>query len=118
MAKGFSNNTAKLTTCAATTNATLVANGPCDLYGIIVTNTAAAVKFLKIYNKASAPTVGTDVPVLTIALPATALQNIQFESGFYLNIGLSYAITGADGDSDTTAVTAGDIKGLNFLYAR
>lgn len=117
MAKGSSTSTKKLTSCAATTNATSITTVPCDIYGIIATNTAAAVKFIKVYNKASAPTVGTDIPVLTICVPAGQIANIQFEQGFYLNIGLAFAITGADGDADATAVSAGDIKGLNFLYA-
>jgi hypothetical protein len=118
MAKGSSNSSKKLTSSAATTNATLVSAVPCDLYGIIAMNTVAAVKYLKIYNKGSAPVVGTDIPILTIPLPPTnALTAIQFETGLYLNVGLSYAITGADGDSDTTAVAAGDVKGLNIIYA-
>jgi hypothetical protein len=117
MAKGSSNSSKRLTTCAATTNLTSAVAAPCDLYGVIVTNTAAAVKFLKIYNKASAPVVATDIPVLTLCLPAGAMQNIAFEQGFYLSLGLAYAITGADGDTDATAVVAGDIKGLNFIYA-
>lgn len=117
MAKGSSNSSKRLTACAATTNLTSAVTGPCDLYGIIVTNTAAAVKFLKIYNKASAPVLASDIPVLTICLPAGGLQSISLEQGLYLNIGLAYAITGADADNDATAVTAGDIKGLNFVYA-
>jgi hypothetical protein len=75
------------------------------------------VKFLKLYNKASAPTVGTDIPFLTIALPpSNAVCSLQFEMGLYFNLGLSFAITGADGDSDTTAVAAGDVKGINIIY--
>lgn len=117
MAKGSSNSSKRLTTCAATTNLTSAVPNPVDLYGIIVTNTAAAVKFLKVYNKASAPVLASDTPLLTICLPAGQLVNIGFEAGLYLNLGLAYAITGADGDTDTTAVTAGDLKGLNFIYA-
>jgi hypothetical protein len=117
MAKGASNSSKRLTTCAATTNLTAAVAGPCDLYGIIVTNTSAAVKFLKVYNKATAPVLASDIPLLTIALPVTSLQNLQFEQGIYFNLGLAYAITGADGDTDATAVAAGDLKGLNFIYA-
>lgn len=117
MAKGASNSSKRLTTCAATTNLTSAVASPCDLYGVIVTNTAAAVKFLKIYNKASAPVLASDVPVLTLCLPAGQLATVGFEAGLYFNLGLAYAITGADGDTDATAVTAGDLKGLNFIYA-
>lgn len=118
MASGKSNSSKKLTTSAATTNATAVSAVPCDLYGVIAMNTVAAVKYLKIYNKATAPVVGTDIPVLTIPLaPSNALTSIQFEMAMYFNLGLSYAITGADGDADATAVAAGDVKGLNLIYA-
>lgn len=117
MAKASSNSSKRLTTCAATTNLTAAVSAPCDLYGIIATNTSAAVKFLKVYNKTSAPVPASDVPVLTICIPAGQLVNIALEQGLYLNIGLAYSITGADGDTDTTAVAAGDIKGLNFIYA-
>lgn len=117
MAKGSSNSSKRLTSCGATTNLTSAVSVPVDLYGIIATNTAAAVKFLKIYNKASAPVLASDIPVLTICIPAGQIANIQFEQGMYLNLGLAYAITGADADNDATAVTAGDIKGLNFIYA-
>lgn len=116
MAKGFSNKSARLTSAAGTTNSTLVSSVPCDLYCIIATNTSAAVKFIKFYNKAAAPTVGTDTPFLTIAIPAGGLINVQIEQGLYFNLGLGFALTGADGDSDTTALTAGDIKGLNIVY--
>lgn len=117
MALGKANTTKRLTTAAATTNGTAVSSIPCDLYSIIATNTSAAVKFLKLYNKSSAPTVGTDTPVLTICLPAGILTQISLAAGMYFNIGLAYAITGADGDSDTTALVAGDVKGLNLIYA-
>lgn len=117
MAKGSSNSSKRLTACAGTTNLTSAVAAPIDLYGIIVTNTAAAVKFLKIYNKASAPVLASDTPVLTICVPANSLQSIQFEQDLYLNLELAYAITGADADNDATAVTAGDLKGLNFIYA-
>jgi hypothetical protein len=70
MAKGSSNSTKKLTTSAATTNATVVSAIPCDLYGVIAMNTVAAVKYLKLYNKGSAPVVGTDIPVLNYSPPS------------------------------------------------
>jgi hypothetical protein len=33
-----------------------------QVYSLFVSNINAAVRYLKLYNKASAPTVGTDVP--------------------------------------------------------
>jgi hypothetical protein len=112
------NSTARITSCGATTNATLVKAGPGDIHTVVATNTTATVKYLKIYNKASAPTVGTDVPVLTVALaPNNALTFFDLPQGLYCNLGIAFAITGANGDSDTTALTAGDVVGVNIIYS-
>src|SRR5581483_5493004 len=55
---------------AASTNATSVKASAGRLYQIHLCNTSAALKFVKFYNKASAPTVGTDTPVATYPLAA------------------------------------------------
>lgn len=118
MASGKSNATKRLTTSAATTNGTLASAVPCDVYGIIATNTTASLKYLKLYNKAAAPVVGTDTPFLTIALsPNNVVTFIEFSFGVYFNVGLSFALTGLDTDADATALAAGDVKGLNLIYA-
>lgn len=98
---------------AATTNATSV-SGVANkrLIGGAIANVSAALKYLKFFNKATAPTVGTDVPVLTIPLPigqATPLSPILSDYGSLFATGLAYAITGAAPDLDTTAVAAGDV---------
>lgn len=111
------NSCQKTPSAAATTNATLVKSSPGYLFAIIATNTTASVKYLKLYNKASVPTVGTDIPLLTIALPVSnAPIVIPIDAGMYFNIGLAYAMTGAAADADATALAAGDVVGLNVLY--
>jgi hypothetical protein len=85
------------------------------LHTVLIANTTAAVKYVKFYDKATAPTVGTDTPAATIAAPASttfvlALANLPFRSG------IGFGITGAAGDSDTTAVAAGDII-LTLVYS-
>ena len=104
-------------TAAATTNATSVKASAGRLTGLWLTNYSAAAKYFKLYNKASAPTVGTDVPLLTIPIPATANVFLPLsEFGLYLSTGIAYAITGALADSDTTALAAGDVKVLaNYI---
>ena len=60
---------------------------------------------------------GTDVPLLTIALPpSNALTSIDISGNLHLDQGLGYAITGLGAASDTTAVAVGDVVGLNILY--
>jgi hypothetical protein len=105
------NPTASTINSAATTNATSVKNAAGNLYQITASNINAATRYLKIYNKASAPTVGTDIPVLTIPIPTNTVQNIEFGTyGLRLGTGIALAITGAAADNDTTAVAAGDVK--------
>ena len=101
------------TNSAATTNATLVRTGSANVIQITASNINAAIRYLKIYDKATAPTVGTDTPILTIPIPATGIVNlVGSESGINVSLGLGLAITAAAADSDTTAVAANEIKVL------
>ena len=103
--------TTLFTNSAATTNATLVKNTAGTLWSIAVSNTNAAARFLKLFNLTTAPTVGTSVPVFTVAVPSggTVLVN-GGSNGIRFATGISLAITGAAGDLDTTAIGAGDVK--------
>lgn len=96
---------------AATTNAASVKASAGTVYSITVSNTAASPRYVKLYNKASAPTVGTDVPVLTIPVPAGGVVNVLFgTTGHRLATGIALAITANAADSDTTAVGASEVK--------
>jgi hypothetical protein len=100
-------------TSAATTNASAVTATPVTLFTITCSNTGAAVAFVKIYNKASAPTVGTDVPILTVAVAAGGVTAIPFaDNGYRLSSGLALAITNLGADTDTTVVAAAQVKVL------
>jgi hypothetical protein len=37
--------------------------------------------------------------------------------GLYFSTGIAYGLTGAAADSDTTALTAGDVVGVNIDYS-
>lgn len=101
---------------AANTNATLVKSSVGNLYGIWVSNTSTSNRWLKLYNMTTAPTVGTSVPVMTIAIPSGFCGDLNIGThGISFATGISLAITGAYTDSDTTAVAAGDVC-LNILY--
>ena len=110
------NTAARITSAAATTNATLVKSSAGDLFDIRAFNTSASPRFLKLYNKASAPTVGTDTPVATYYLPPGAAFSMSLPTPLYFSTGIALAITTGSADSDTGALTAGDIVGLNALY--
>jgi hypothetical protein len=57
---------------AASTNATSLKGSAGVLFAVYAVNLNAAIRYLKFYNKASAPTVGSDTPVLTLPIPASA----------------------------------------------
>src|SRR5574343_324856 len=104
---------------AATTNATSVKASAGQLYSIIAIGTTANIRYLKFYNKASAPTVGTDIPVLTIPIPGNtqgAGLAIHFTVGTVFTTGIAFAITAGVGDADSAAVGAGDVV-VNLTYA-
>lgn len=105
--------TASNISSAATTNATSVKASAGTLYSVSVSNTGAGAAYLKFYNKASAPTVGTDVPVLTITVPASGTVNVPFGAlGHRFATGIALAITNGAADSDTAAVAAAQVKVL------
>jgi len=101
---------------AASTNGALIITGTSGVQAFYATNTGATPAFVKLYNKATAPTVGTDVPEMIIAVPASvsgvpgvAVFPIGY-SGLRFALGLGIAVTGAVADTDTTAVAAGQVK--------
>jgi hypothetical protein len=103
----------------ASTNATVVKNTPGNLYSIIAIGLTSTVRYLKIYSKASAPTVGSDTPLMTIPIPANtqgAGVALPFSMGVNFPLGIAIAITSGAADSDTGAVGAGDVI-LNLTYA-
>lgn len=96
---------------AATTNATSVKGSAGTLYGLACSNAGAAAAFVKLYNKATAPTVGTDVPVITIPIPASSVVSLNLGTlGHRFATGIALATTNLVADSDTTAVAANQVK--------
>ncbi len=110
-----------LPSSANTTNATNVKNAAGTVYGLEAFNTSSATKYLKLYDKSSAPSVGSDTPVKTIAIPPTsggALGGVvrSYPAGLAFAAGISYALTGLPADNDTTALASGDVVGLGIDY--
>jgi hypothetical protein len=101
---------------AASTNGALILTGTSGLCALWASNTGAAAAFVKLYNKATAPTVGTDVPEMVIPVPAAVggvpgiVEISPGVNAYRFALGLGIAITGGSADSDTTAVAAGQVK--------
>lgn len=101
---------------AASTNGQLVLTGSSGLHAFYATNTGAAPAYVKLYNKATAPTVGTDIPAMILVVPA-AVGGVPGvcplpigHIGFRFALGLGLAITGGAADNDTAAVAASQVK--------
>ena len=101
---------------AATTNGALILTGTSGLQAFYASNIGASPAYVKLYNKATAPVVGTDIPDMIIPVPAAAagvpgiaMLPIGF-AGFRFALGLGIAVTGGSADTDTTAVAAGQVK--------
>jgi hypothetical protein len=96
---------------AASTNATSVLAAPCEVLKLTASNTNASARYLKVYDKASAPTVGTDTPVATYTIPGNATgagTNIPLTLPDSFQLGFAFAITTGAADSDTGAVSANE----------
>lgn len=96
---------------AASVNSTNLKDSAGTLEELALFNTTAAAIYVKFYDKATAPTVGTDPPAFTLVIPANGSLILQSSLGKPFASGIGYGITGAEADSDTTAVTAGSLTG-------
>lgn len=108
--------THRLLSAAGSVNSTLVRAGVGAIATINGVNAAAAVRYLKLYDKATAPTIGTDTPIATFHLLASVPFSFSFPKGLAVALGIGYGFTTAAADNSTAAVTAADIACLNISY--
>lgn len=109
----------KLVISGASTNATLVHGFPGYVYGWVCSNVNAAARYLKLYDLAAAPTVGTDTAVLITPIPGATtggLNGQQIPGGLWFKNGIALALTTGVAQSDTGAVAANDIV-VNLFYS-
>lgn len=92
----------------ASTNSAVVKATAGMLYEITISNPTATAAYVKLYNKATAPTVGTDVPVFTQAVAAGATVALSFgQVGKRFATGIGIACTAAAAATDTGVSVAG-----------
>ncbi len=94
---------------AVGTNAAVVKNASGVVTGAHVTNNTGYPIYVKLFNKATAPVLGTDVPQQTFGVQAGTSGELPIaQSGLAFSNGIAIAITKGIADADTTAVAAND----------
>jgi hypothetical protein len=93
---------------------------PGQVYGIWFSNTSTGTRFLKFYDATAATvTVGTTTPVITLALPGNASDDISgvfsIVYGIRFNTAITVAATTGVADNDTGAPAANDVL-VNIFY--
>jgi hypothetical protein len=104
----------------ADTNAAVIKASGGRVHVIIASNVNAAVRYLKLYDKATAPTVGTDTPAWTIPLPGAATGTgipVTIPAGGldFVN-GIAMALTTEATVAGTTGVSASETV-VNIGYS-
>lgn len=95
---------------AATTNITVVKSSAGNLNELTMFNMTGAVVYIKLYNKATAPVLATDVPVMVLnAFALTPIIYTWGELGKRFPLGISIAITANPTTNDATAIGAGGV---------
>jgi hypothetical protein len=105
-------NTSKYVS-AAGNNLTSVVAAATALASIAASNNSATqMVYLKLYNKASAPVLASDVPVDIIAIPPRGSIVVPYAIYPRFSTGLAFALVGGDtgsADTDTTTVSANQV---------
>jgi hypothetical protein len=100
---------------ANSTNATSVKASAGTVFNMIIHNThggggGGSSITVRFYDKATAPTVGTDVPMIIIHVGSSTSKEVSFTSGITFTNGIAYALTAGDSLLDATAVDADGVQ--------
>lgn len=93
----------------------LIITGRKMFFGVLVANLDATTVYLKLYNKATAPSVGTDTPKMTIPLATLKTVLIEIDGGIEFSLGIGVGCTTGVADNDTTGPAANECV-ATFLY--
>ena len=86
-----------------------------QIYGWFLFNNAGSVRYVKLYNKGSSPSVGFDTPFMTIPLPPGGGANVNFVSGIALSSGIGIGATTGVADGDSSSPGANEVI-VNIIY--
>jgi hypothetical protein len=99
--------------CPATPAAQQLKSGAGRLVGMVVTNTNASARWVKLFNALSASvTPGTTSALTEFAIGPNATVEWNATGGAAFSTGITVMVTGGQGLTNNTAVTAGDVTGF------
>ena len=78
------------------------------IFDLTMSNTSAAIRYVKLYDKATAPT-ASDTPVRTYFLPPSWTIVVPISDGINYVNGISIRASTGVADSDNTAPSANDV---------
>lgn len=111
----------KYITSAASTNSTLIASQPGNIYQYSVVNTTATIYYLRMYNLAAAPTCSSATGfVETIPIPAsTSGAGVQRTEpvGQSFTTGMGFCLTGGGSSTDNTSAATGVYISIKYKAA-
>lgn len=103
-------------TSAASTNGANVKASAGQVYGYAVTNNNTSPRYLRFYNTAGTPTVGSTATYMAVMIPGSGGVVVPNGSiGIAFSTGIAISLTTGAADTDTGAVAANEIK-LNVFY--
>ena len=96
---------------AWSTNATSVKASAWNIWSVVVSNNSASIRYFKLYNKASAPTVWTDTPIQVYMVKWWETIVVEPGWAYWLRCTtwIAYAITWWIANTDTTAILANEV---------
>lgn len=102
---------------ANSNNSTSLKGSAGTVYSVQTGNIHASLPYyLKLYDKATAPTCGTDVPVTILIIPPiNSGNNVAVHVGKKFTLGIGYCIVAGIANNDNTAVPAATVV-ANFDY--
>jgi hypothetical protein len=101
--------TTHVTAVVGTLSQLVIKNAPAKLFNVYAINNAAADRYAKIYNKASLPVVGVDVPFRTLKVATMSTATLSLPMGTTLTNGLAIACTVLATDLDVTIPALGEV---------
>lgn len=92
----------------------LISSLPGRLHEYYLSNNSASIRYVKLYDKATAPS-ESDTPLRVYAIPAYSAANVVISYGILFRNGIGIRVTTGVAHADTGAPTANDVV-VNIGY--